>query len=473
MAFYYSDINLIHLYLEKKVNTNYQFNLQIQIVQENKIIHYENSRSIKILELEEKVDPFRIEIIETFFNLSNFVNNTKNVNLKVNITDLNNLSIKNPIKLVIKKFNSLQSSKNHSVLCSKLYYLKKDYIKYFEWWIKINKLNGFDKIVLFNNSLDSSFNNLFSKYKGFVEIIQYQCLPNFFIENNANKTYINFFEIKQLYNLDPLPYHIHFEFFSFNECLLMNRDKYKYVAIMDSDETIIPRKPYNYELKETFYQNNFSENEMNLSTYLNSITTDFKLPKETTFGFRWATYLNQKTVNILFDELSKLLLAINQTEAKNYQIVVEDLNDKDIRNETVHFNVLIENNDDFKYAKYLYDMHKKYVMPFLIENRKFLNEIPEPYNRFYYLCGQKSIPRYEFYKHIHDSSQASLVNTHFPRYKVNSHLLVPINYGHTSHFRTKYSGIYYWLKNMSIPIKELFFDFNYFNNYFKPILNKF
>jgi len=398
MAFYYSDINLIHLYLEKKVNTNYQFNLQIQIVQENKIIHYENSRSIKILELEEKVDPFRIEIIETFFNLSNFVNNTKNVNLKVNITDLNNLSIKNPIKLVIKKFNSLQSSKNHSVLCSKLYYLKKDYIKYFEWWIKINKLNGFDKIVLFNNSLDSSFNNLFSKYKGFVEIIQYQCLPNFFIENNANKTYINFFEIKQLYNLDPLPYHIHFEFFSFNECLLMNRDKYKYVAIMDSDETIIPRKPYNYELKETFYQNNFSENEMNLSTYLNSITTDFKLPKETTFGFRW---------------------------------------------------------------------------PFLIENRKFLNEIPEPYNRFYYLCGQKSIPRYEFYKHIHDSSQASLVNTHFPRYKVNSHLLVPINYGHTSHFRTKYSGIYYWLKNMSIPIKELFFDFNYFNNYFKPILNKF
>ena len=53
-------------------------------------------------------------------------------------------------------------------------------------------------IVIFNNSLP--FSNMLHRYDGFVELIQFQCLPNFFdhISNATTnkKQFIKFDEIK-------------------------------------------------------------------------------------------------------------------------------------------------------------------------------------------------------------------------------------------------------------------------------------
>ena len=52
---------------------------------------------------------------------------------------------------------------------SKTYYYENSHLNYYKWWLNINKINGYDKIVLFNNSYGngnwSQFNDLFIEYK--------------------------------------------------------------------------------------------------------------------------------------------------------------------------------------------------------------------------------------------------------------------------------------------------------------------
>jgi hypothetical protein len=46
--------------------------------------------------------------------------------------------------------------------------------------------------------------------------------------------------------------------------------------------------------------------------------------------------------------------------------------------------IYIETEKDYKYAKHLYKMHKKYIEPFLEKYRNKINQsIPEMFNRFY------------------------------------------------------------------------------------------
>jgi hypothetical protein len=55
---------------------------------------------------------------------------------------------------------------------------------------------------------------------------------------------------------------------------------------------------------------------------------------------------------------------------------------------------------------------------------------------------------------------------------ISSHLHVPVNLGHVTYFREEYREAYQWkANNKIIPIKELYFDFVYFNNYFKKIFS--
>ena len=116
-------------------------------------------------------------------------------------------------------------------------------------------------------------------------------------------------------------------------------------------------------------------------------------------------------------------------------------------------------------------MHIKYIEPFLNKNNKQLELVPEPYNRFYYFNGDQSV-RYSWYhKYIHDTSQTYRVSTHMSENQVSSSLLLPVNYGHVTHFRHEYREPFQWSELQSVPIKELYFDFVYFNDYFKPLLN--
>ncbi len=134
--------------------------------------------------------------------------------------------------------------------------------------------------------------------------------------------------------------------------------------------------------------------------------------------------------------------------------------------------IFIETEQDYKYAKHLYEMHKNYIEPFLETNHNEIKQsVPEIFNRFYYFTAftdlaNGSMPKP---KTIHYTSQTDLVDIHVPfTINFNDSINVPIKFGHLSHFRELYRRPF---RNSSI--QEIFFDFNYFNNYLKKnFINK-
>jgi hypothetical protein len=398
LAFYYTDIKKIHLYFE--MNTKNGFNNYKIDLMNNEILlkHDLNCRIIKLHTYFQYVFGY----IEADFDLKN--NNNK---LTVIVKGDKKESTQNSIDLKIKQFNDNNNNNNkkHSLLCGKSYYHTNNNLKHTEWWININKINGFDKIILFNNSYGNGswkeYELLFNKYNNFIQIIQYQCLPNFISSNNNNNKpkYINFFDTKPLFNLNPIPYQQHFEYSTFNECLLLNRNKYKYIAIIDDDESILPRYSHNNnELNESLYTNNYNyPHEIDTITnksskyikYFNNLRNKFNLGQKSSLGFKWAAYLKHKHMKLIFNEIERILKlngfqhTLHIVDKQEYTGVFDILG--------LDFNISISNEDDYKYAKYLYEMHIKYIEPFLNQNNKQLELVPEPFNRFYYFKGEETV----------------------------------------------------------------------------------
>ena len=352
------------------------------------------------------------------------------------------------------------------MICSNFYtHAPVDLIKNLEWWFEINKIIGYDKIVLFNHTFGSEFNSLFLRYKKLVQINQYQCVPNLF-NKNSNLKYIKFKDINgiDLRFSSTHGYRNVLQIFLANECYLMFKDKYKYITVVDTDELIIPRQKYERKMNESFYKTKSSINQ-NCTLYLENIVKNMNTNKA--FSFTNANYLNHKTINQFFNELEKII-KLDNSLLYNHKILISKSSffKYDIQ-------IKIETETDFEYAKFLYKMHKKYVEPFLIKNNESLNSVLEKYNRFYYLYNIYNVNLLMYYKTIHNTSHIDFISHHVPAVNQNKNSIeIPLSLGHLSHFRQSY------LDTPSIhteyTIKQLYFDYNYFNNYFKPILvNKF
>jgi hypothetical protein len=477
LAYYYIDLDEIHLYLERNKNFNYKFKFQIEIVLGiEKIIQIDlpNNRIINIHTLDVSGE-YATERIH--FRLNVFMNNNKSLinmaKIKVKIKSiLSNVQemTKNSIELVKKMFktNDFTNNNNNSILCSKVYYLKSDYIKQFEWWIQVNKLNGYDKIVVFNNSLDG-YDDLFKKYAQFVQVLQFQCVPNFFSKkNHKKKRFISFFDIKNVYNLNPHTYHIHFDHLIANECYLLHKDKYKYISIIDNDELILARSKL---------ANNNNNNFSKIISYIQSLTSKLSNGIKTNLIFKMSFYFKFKSIQIIFyklEEFFKLIKANNNTiDSYNYRIKI-DLEEKCFDDEKIAFNLVIKTGKDLNYAKYLYEMNRKYVEPFMEMNKNELKRMNNDlFDRFYYFTGEKSIHSPWLFKSIHDTSQTEIVNAHFALNKIENSVNVPVEYGHCSHFRKNFCSKIakpMLLIRRQLPIQELFFDFDYFQYFYKPIL---
>ena len=144
LAFYYTDIKKIHLYFEMNSKNGFN-NYKIDLMNNEILLKRDlNCRIIKLHTYSQYVFGY----IEADFDLKN--NNKLTVIVKGN----NNESTQNSIDLKIKQFNDNNNNNNkkHSLLCGKSYYHTNNNLKHTEWWININKINGFDKIILFNNS---------------------------------------------------------------------------------------------------------------------------------------------------------------------------------------------------------------------------------------------------------------------------------------------------------------------------------
>ncbi len=118
--------------------------------------------------------------------------------------------------------------------CGKLGH-SNDHIEYFDFWLKMMNKSDYDKIILFNHTFNTDFNDLIPKYEGFIQIYQYNCLPNILIKNN--ESFINFNNSRN----KLMPFTAFFQYVSLNECYLIKKDKYKYIEMFDFDELILPR----------------------------------------------------------------------------------------------------------------------------------------------------------------------------------------------------------------------------------------
>jgi hypothetical protein len=86
------------------------------------------------------------------------------------------------IPVWVKSPASVDKSKQRSaLLCSKCVHMQSMDFKRLFWWIEVNRLSGFNRIVVCNSSIPSTlaFGKIFSKYKEFVVVKQMRCVPNF------------------------------------------------------------------------------------------------------------------------------------------------------------------------------------------------------------------------------------------------------------------------------------------------------
>ncbi len=122
LAFYYSDIKKIQIYLERKKDIQYDYKVIIKIKFENYMIkHAENKVNSYNLKSDEE---YVFEYIEIYFNLEDFIKYKYDITLTAKIEVINNpfLSTNKPINLITKNFNHYNNYKKHSVLCGKTYY---------------------------------------------------------------------------------------------------------------------------------------------------------------------------------------------------------------------------------------------------------------------------------------------------------------------------------------------------------------
>ena len=385
---------------------------------------------------------FLFDLLTAEININNIKLNSKiNAHIKVDNDSITIPSIQ--IKSRIKSIKTL--------LCSKVYYYKKNKAMSFEWWIEMARLNGFDKVVFFNNSLSSEFDFLSKKYKDFIEVIQLSCIPNLLDPNNESLPYLSsFFEIKTIYNIHPLSIHMLFEHLTQNECYLNNKDIYKYIAVIDEDEMIF----------QTNIENKCPMKNSTMTHYLDTTLKDYvsggnnlKYFNSTPLSFHYgmAMYLDESLVNQLFSKL------------ENYFNLYQNLTTNTITIEEFpsykpKLNIKISNEIEYDYAKKLLENYKKTFLS--IDRVRF--DIPQMYNRFFYT--DESATSWICGKTIHNTENTHHLNTHYP-YTMNNFHGVNFKYGHVSHFKSEYM-----ISNRNVSILVVKFDFYYLECVFNPVL---
>ena len=486
LTFYYPDLKQIRIFFEK--HHKYQFNstFNVQILVNNTIkLKYETQNVNR-----HTIYHAEYGFLETSFDLALIYSNTTKqkldliydkVDLNVIVTNKDNKNESAQVDLKIKDFKVDDKYKKHSILCNKAGHFTSGFEKDFEWWIQMNKLIGYDKIVLFNSTFtNDSYIKIFEKYKDFVELIQFQCIPNTHHQDKINTSFYNFIDLNK-YKINSYGALLHFEHFSFNECFTTYRDKYKYVSIMDQDEIILPRNPLQHSIYESFNdlnQESYDEFERlnfnklpemidyktnkssQLIAYLKIL--DKLIPKTKTkssYCFKMSVYLKYSTIEGIINELSKTLNDSSSNYNYTIKIILEERTHHGVK---FDFNLLIKSESEYKYAKFLVNLHKNYIEPFLIKNNQSLQSISEPFRRLYFFMGNVTTD-FLWGKTIHDTLRTQFLFTHWPLGEPCEN--VPMKYGSLSHFRRSYN-----IYPSNYSITELYFDFDYFHNYFKVIL---
>ena len=474
MAFYFTDLNKIRLYLERRqssANLLGTIELHVEVKLKNNQYLKSNYKHFKQDIIKKDFD-YSFESLEfdVILNESIQKENIKSGNVYVvEIKNIDKTTISLPIPLHFKA-SRLKNEKivKKNFLCSDLRrgYTRND-VNSFRWHIEMHILNGYDKLIIYNNTMEDSeeYNRLFREYIDYVQIIQYKCMPNFY---DKSKQFItNFYELDS----QSVAYRWHFETLVYMECYVHHMDKYNYITLNDHDEIIIPRyfepnaKLEKISENKCNYPNENKLNKTDLQIYLDSLKKSLNLNGDFSFHFKMGIFMKMRLIDYLFQQYE---LLINSNSYKNeikypYSFRVIDALDG------IDFNCKISDKNEHDYALYLLNIYKTLLQPLKKKFDSISDLISEAFNRHFYLKGQST--NWLFGKTVHNTKLTNTLTHHYPSsFTKDSIAEIPIQLGHLSHFRRTIKN-YLDFKN-DVSITELHFDLDYFFCYYKPILKK-
>jgi hypothetical protein len=284
---------------------------------------------------------------------------------------------------------------------------------------------------------------------------------------------------------------------------MSNVDKYKYVTVVDNDETLLPPRlnPIHGhdQLLNELYTNSFDTplkaklfgqnldcqrfNHINpnitnnslIESYIEYLTNAKSLVKQMSYNFDQVFFLKGEMIQIFFKQFFNLFLSNtnskrgykNDTRNGSYpiKININNLKKKNKKGlEDFDYTFLIRNENDFNYTINLFNLNRWLIQPFLRQHHVIINKTCDRYDRVFALSSFSNSNPWSG-KTIHNTQTTFTLTLHLP-YK-RDFIRVPYRHGYLSHFR----GYYHLLKDKKpIPINELFIDLNYFVCYFKPIV---
>jgi len=388
-----------------------------------------------------------------------------------------------PISLKIKVFDSNKQSKNSSIVCNTQMnrYLTPDFIDRFAWWTEINRINGYEKLVVYDNSIDNKLES--SEYlkndenKDFIEIIKFNCIPNLI---DLEQTNVNFFrtfdEIRKTYKKYDVLYADHFELLIANECFLLNVEKFQYIAFLNSDQAILPKFLDQNDVLDTtfdtekiktvqsqcYYEKNKQQtsNTHNIDVYLSKLNSAMNFNRTVSYQFGTSIYLKHKSIDPFFVSLGNVLSKISdETDVFDFYFESEEKSFKDFTPsspDVLEYKVSIKNEMDYRYAKNLFELYNFTIKPFYERNSQIMNKIYEPFNRLFYSIHAKATA----------NNAKPIVNTDL---RLNlPKKVIPYQHGHVSNFPKEFV-----FKRETKSIREFSIDLNYFLCYYLPVLKKF
>ena len=472
--FYFSDLNLLMINF---ISLNQESSFYVQVFLKSadnefsKI--YKTSQIKKIYRIASA--EFKILMLNLDPESINFLNKNKNTTFSIKILD-NHLesNIQNSISVKIKKFQS--SSKKNLIICSKcLFNYSNKKSGSLKWWIELNKRLGYQKISLCNYSIENSdvYAKMFEKYSNFVEITQLKFIPDMNQDENGAPKFIQNFKFSER------NFHVYFDLiteFILNECYYNNLDQYKFITVVDADETIIPKssrfptqksvfeyiKNSNKISHGTFFDRLKCQNEsLTIESYITKLSAKYPTARGRSVYFLQGLFMSYDKMEKIFESIRNVL---NKGEKLPISVKVKYDNESEI--------IVNVDQSNVDYAKKLLEFDKNIIGPFWKKNEKHLANFS--FSRFYYLSGANT--NFLYGKTIHDTDKSFRVQTHQSIWQIYSGKLrntidqtsVKIDDGIDGHFRSKISS-----RVQKISFNEIHLDIFYLNCFLIPILNSF
>jgi hypothetical protein len=517
-VFYFVDLSILRVNAILYSFKSHEFNIKLEIKRGDQVLLKHVITNVT-LSSRWVIDDYKLAALDGLFSLKDHlkIKNVKNATFKIRIVDLPTNQTSNELGVKVKSFKTNASDKKSAMICSKCFHLNKsvDYMS-LKYWIELNRLIGYEKISICNHSIENDpvFDRLFQEYQGLVSLESLSCIPN--LQTTASLYYKSpFFLVDRN---EQFQYHINkwdiVNQLVLNECYLENVDKFNFVAVIDIDETVIPKKQRLTNLRDTQYyianqpsnaviqlngkndnpndsrSYRFEDiacderarklNRTDFDYYIRNLIKEKEVKTSKSMYFENAYYFPDDFMVTLFNSFSRVLSKINASDSLNANVKIElsaiDSTRLDKTPRSIVIN--IRNKDEFNYIKGLFLVYKQTIQPYLLKNKHLKEQNGLSMNRFFFVAGE--LNNYGWGKSIHDTAKTFEITMHHSSVIVADDRLVfdkkytnrvltesfvmPVDSAHLSHFRRDLNFPY-----TNIPAYALNLDFNYFKCYFQKI----